>query len=319
MMRRAAIATTLTIAALAGGTGADAQAPSLPSDAVATVGSQAITTTTFMHWLDVAVRAPAGEPSKMAPAPGTPEWEAFRDQVMQFLITSAWLYAEAAEQGVAVTPEQVRASFERTKKQNFPTEKDFQQFLAESGMTIDDLLFRVEINALSDRLRERVTRAIAKPTETQLRRYYREHKRSFRRRRLHEAYVVGTRTKRAAQRALDAVRAGRSWRSQGGEWQVAQNIPLRPRLAWAIRNAAKRVPSGPVKSRGRWFVFELRRIRPARQQTYAQARTAVRQMLQAEAQQRALDAFVTGFHGQWRAQTVCRRDYAVRDCGTIVD
>ncbi|HEX6391061.1 MAG TPA: peptidyl-prolyl cis-trans isomerase [Solirubrobacteraceae bacterium] len=304
-MARMSLAILLTIAALSAVPTATAQAPALPADAAATVGDRPIATATVEHWITIARRS---APAKRA---------ALVEQVMQFLISAEWVRAEATQQGITVTPEQVRAEFARTKKQSFRTEKEFQEFLAESGQTLDDILFRVEVDLLSTALRKKATSGLPQPTEARLRSYYRTHKRQFRRPRLHVAVIVERRTKRAAQRALDAVRSGRSWTGQGAARRAAEYLTL-PRLAWHIRHARRGVPSGPVKSVGRWYVFELRRIHPARQRTYQQSRAAVRARLTAEAEERALGAFLVGFNQYWKAKTVCRRGYSTEDCGTII-
>lgn len=326
------------IAALALAPAAAAQAPTVTPDAAAMVGATPITIATFNRWMTIAA---SSEAEKVVEPPDPPEytrckatkrgtdrermracsreWGALRDQVLQFLISGAWIEAEAGVQGVTVTDEQVQREFERTRDENFETQREFDEFLAESGMTMDDLLFRVRLNALSDELRERAVAGVAKPTPAQRRAYYRKHKRRFRRPRLHQAVVIEKRTRRAAERALAAVRAGRSWRGQGGVARAAEDVPFLPRLAKAIRQAPRGVPIGPVKSRNRWYVFELRRVRPPHQQTFAQARRTVRRLLVSQAQQRALDRFVREFQARWRAETTCRKPYVVDDCGTIVD
>ena len=305
-VKRALLATTLTAAALVATPAATAQAPSVPPDAAAVVGAAPIPIATVDHWVAIAGRQSKEKRSALV------------KEVMEFLITAEWVHAEAAERGLVVTPAEVRADFDKTRKASFKTNKEFERFLSESGQTVDDILFRVESGLLSDKLREDVTRDVRKPTEAQARSYYRQHKRSFDVPRRHEALVVGRSSKRAAQRVLDAVRAGSSWRSQKAERLLAQDLPL-PRLAWHIRNARRGVPAGPVKSLGQWFVFELRRILPGRERTYAQARADVRSTMFAEAQEAALGRFVQDFHGHWKAQTVCRRAYAISDCGTILD
>jgi foldase protein PrsA len=286
--------------------------PRYRADAAAAVGAKPLSYATVEHWIDIA-RLSGTEGHGKAPRTA-----AVIEQVMQFLVGAEWVHGETALRGIAFTPAQVNARFEKTRRQNFQTSKDFDKFLAESGMTIDDLLYRVELDMLSNALRANVTKDVRKPTNAQASAFYVAHKRSFRRPRLHEAVIVERRTRQAAQRALDAVRAGRSWRSQKAVRRAAEDLPL-PRLAWHIRHAARGVPAGPVKSQGHFFVFELRHIRPTRQRTFAQSRAEILSQLHAAAQQRELDAFVRGFQSHWKAETVCRRGYSTQDCGTIVD
>src|SRR4051812_7768103 len=158
------VATAVALAACGG--------DSIPGDAVAKVGDTAITKDQFSHWLKIAAISPAGsaepdqaganaqvpdapnftrciaEKKKTAPKPakGQPkptdaqfkaqcsqQYEGLKQQVLQFLISSAWIQGEAKDQGVTVTDKDVETQFEKTKKQSFPKEADFQKFLRPRG------------------------------------------------------------------------------------------------------------------------------------------------------------------------------------------
>src|SRR5205823_3891051 len=152
---------------------------SVPGNAVARVGDTPITKATFNHWLQIASistqgtpatgkrpkanipqppdftacvaqkRAATPKPAKGQKAPTTAdfkqqckaEYEGLRDQVLQFLISAQWVQGETKDQGIKVTGKEVSQRFAQLKQQSFQKEKDFQNFLASSGMTMDDLLF----------------------------------------------------------------------------------------------------------------------------------------------------------------------------------
>jgi len=100
------------------------------------------------------------------------EYEGLRDQVMQLLIQEKWVAGEAAEQDIKVTDAEVRKQFEQQKKQSFPKEKDYKEFLKTSGFTEQDVLFRVRLEQLSNKLREKVIKGKDKVTDEQIRAYY---------------------------------------------------------------------------------------------------------------------------------------------------
>ena len=52
---------------------------------------------------------------------------------MQFLILEKWVNGEAKDQGLNVTTAIADKEFESTKKQSFPKDKDFQDFLKRRG------------------------------------------------------------------------------------------------------------------------------------------------------------------------------------------
>jgi hypothetical protein len=71
-----------------------------------------------------------------------------RDQVLDFLITAQWLEDRAVTDQIAFTPAQVQRAFAADKRQQFQTPADFKAFLAETGQTIQDVIFRVRVNLI---------------------------------------------------------------------------------------------------------------------------------------------------------------------------
>jgi hypothetical protein len=119
---------------------------------VVCVGTQGITGATFAHWAVVAERS--------EPAPRHPALEPDRaemEQVLGFLISSQWVFGEAEDLGVKVTDGEVARHFDRLRRQQFPKHAEFRRFLARSGQTVADLLLRVKLSILTERIQRRVT------------------------------------------------------------------------------------------------------------------------------------------------------------------
>lgn len=117
------------------------------------MSSHAIVGATYAHWLTVAKKSqgPTGK--------GHPEASAteLQSEVLGFLISSDWVTGEAADLGVIVSAGEARKSFDHIRNQQFPKHGEFEKFLRQSGETVADLLFRVELNLLSQRIQRRVT------------------------------------------------------------------------------------------------------------------------------------------------------------------
>jgi foldase protein PrsA len=79
-----------------------------------------------------------------------------------------------------VTPEQVRRAFERQSRQVFPTERAFRRFLRASGLTEADLLERVELDMLQQRLTDAALEGVPEVTKQDVDRYYARHRRRYR-------------------------------------------------------------------------------------------------------------------------------------------
>jgi foldase protein PrsA len=339
---------------------------SIPGNAVAKVGGSAISKDTFNHWMTVAAissagggepdqpkgsaqvpdppnftkciadkRAKAPKPAKGQPKPTDAqfktqcqqEYNGLRDQVMQFLISSQWIQGEAKDQGVKVSDKDVQKQFAQTKKQSFPKEKDFQNFLKTSGMTLDDIMFRVKLDALSSRLRTKIVKGKDKVSNGQISGYYNKNKSRFAQPERRNLRIVLTKTLARAQTAKAALQHGESWKSvakkysidqasknQGGVLLAVAKGQQEKALDTAVFAATQGKLTGPVKTQFGYYVFQVTKVIPASQQTLAQATPTIKQLLASQNQQKALDAFVKDFRNKWKSKTNCRTGYIIQDC-----
>src|SRR4051794_24143869 len=338
---------------------------SVPGNAVARVGGDSITKTQFNHWMSVAAISSQGaQPGQAAPKAAVPqppdftacvankqktapkpakgqpkptaaqfkaqckqEYEGLRDQVLQFLISAAWIKGEASDQGVKVTDAEVNKQFQQTKKQSFPKEADYQKFLKSSGMSQDDILFRVRLDTLSNKLRQKVTKGKDKVTDAQIQEYYNKNKARFAQPERRDLLVVLTKTQAKAQQAKAAIQSGQSFASvakkfsidqaskaQGGKLAAVAKGQQEKALDTAVFNAKKGSLQGPVKTQFGFYDFKVTKITPASQQSLDQAKTTIKQLLASQKQQKALDTFVKKFQKKWKAKTDCRDGYRTQDC-----
>jgi foldase protein PrsA len=339
---------------------------SIPGNAVAKVGGDAIKTDTFNHWMKVAAISSAGngepdQPKGSAqvpvppdftaciadkrsnapkPAKGQPkptdaqfkaqcqqEYNGLRDQVMQFLVSSEWIQGEAKDQGVSVSEADVNKQFEQTKKQSFPKDKDFQNFLKTSGMTLDDIRFRVKLDALSNKLRGKIVKGKDQVADKDIQAYYNKNKSRFAQPERRDLRIVLTKDKAKADTAKSALQSGQSWKSvakkysidqasknQGGVLLAVAKGQQEKALDTAVFAASKGKLTGPVKTQFGYYVFQVTKVTPASQQTLDQAKPTIKQLLASQNQQKALDAFVKDFRKKWKDKTNCRKGYVIQDC-----
>jgi foldase protein PrsA len=255
------------------------------------------------------------------------EYEGLRDQVLQFLISSQWIIGESADQGVKISDAEVNKQFETTKKQSFPKEADFKKFLKQSAMTIEDVKFRVRVDALSNKLRDKVTKGRDKVTDAEIESYYNKNKARFAQPERRDLRIVLTKTKPKAEQALAALKSGQSFKTVAKKFSIDQASKSRggvllavakgqqeKALDAAIFSAAKGKLVGPVKTQFGYYVFKVQKITKKSQQTLKQARTTIRQLLASQNQQKALESFVKDFTDKWKGKTNCRSGYVISDC-----
>ena len=82
----------------------------------------------------------------------------------------------------------------------------------------------------------------------------------------------------------------------------------------AVFKAKKGQLSGPVKTQFGQYIFEVTKITPASQQTLAQAKETIRQTLQSQNQQKALESFSKDYSERWKEKTDCREGYVIQQC-----
>ena len=337
----------------------------VPGNAVAKVGDETIPKTTFDHWMRIAAISAQGpaagdkaptpkipappdfkdcvaEKTKTAPKPpkGQPkptaeqfksqckqEYEGLRDQVMQLLIQEKWVRGEAGDQDVKVTEAEVRKAFEDQKKQSFPKKGDYEKFLKTSGFTEADILFRVRLEQLSNKLREKVVKGKDKVDDKQISDYYNKNKKRFAQPERRDLRIVLTKTEDKANEAKSALQGGGKWKAiakkysidqasknQGGSLLAVAKGQQEPSLDKAVFAAKKGQLQGPVKTQFGYYVFQVQKITPASQQTLEQAKATIRGILASENQQKALDKFIKDFQKKWKDKTNCRSGYVTQDC-----
>jgi foldase protein PrsA len=338
----------------------------VPGDAVVQVGEQPITKETFNHWLSVAaassaqtaagktapkpvvpdppsytnciahLQATAPKPAKGQPKPTEAqskaqceqEYTALKQEVLGFLISSNWVLGEASDQGVKVSDAEVNKKFEELKKQQFPKEADFQKFLTNTGQTQKDLLLRVKLNLLSQKIQQKITKnGGQKPTEAQIQKYYNENKARFGQPEKRDLKIILTKTQAQAEKAKKEIESGKSFASvaksssidpaskaQGGSLPGVVKGQEQKALDTAVFAAKTSVLGGPVKTPFGYYIFEVTTIHPPSAQTLAQVKSSIQQQLTAQQQQQALSKFVSGFKKKWEGRTDCRTEYVVMDC-----
>ena len=329
----------------------------VPGDAVATVDGTSISKSDFDHWMTVAAKsggqsgAAAPKPPAFAdcikqkrkttpaPAKGQPkvtdsqlktqckqEYNSLRDQVMQLLVSFEWIEGEAKAKDIKVSDKEVQASFDKQKKQAFPKAADFDKFLKDSGQTEGDILKRVRLDTLSNKIRDKVTKGKGKVTEQQIAAYYSSNKSRFGQPQRRDLLVVLTKDQATANKAKAALASGQSFASvakkysiddaskaQGGKLTVSKG-QQEAALDAAVFAAKPGAVVGPVKTQFGYYVFKVTKNTPGTQQTLDQARASIKSLLTTQNQQKALQDFVKKFQKKWKGRTDCRKGYVVQTC-----
>lgn len=163
----------------------------MSSDAVAQVGSAAITKASLSHWMSTIIGgdfyeithqvAPTGlvsDPpdyatcqaglaklaSSLAQKPTVAQLkgkceqlhQALKQQALSYLITAQVAIGQDAEQGLAVSAREAERYFKHLQATQFPKESELQTYLADRHWSLSDELFLVKRDLLSSKLRSKL-------------------------------------------------------------------------------------------------------------------------------------------------------------------
>ena len=211
---------------------------------------------------------------------------------MQFLIQAEWVQQEAEDRDVEVSDAEVKKSFDDQKKQAFPKEEDYAKFLKDSGMSEEDILFRVKLDQLQTKLTQKVTKDEVKISDGDVEEYYDKNKKRFAQPERRDLNVVLTKTEAQANEAKRKLEDGESFKAvskelsideaskvQGGKLPDVSKGQQEKALDTAVFAAKEGQLQGPVKTQFGYYVFEVSAVKAASQQTLAQAKETIRNLL----------------------------------------
>jgi foldase protein PrsA len=282
------------------------------------------------------LEATTAKPAKGQPAPSKAtlksqceqQYKSIQQEVLGFLISAQWVIGEGAHLGVNVSDQEVKKQFATLKAAEFPKAENFEKFLASSGETVSDVLLRIKLNLLSSKIQQKVIKSKKQVTHAEVVKYYNENPSRFGVPEKRSIRVILTKTEAQAKKAREEIEAGQSFatvakrvsiepvsRSAGGLIEGVTKGEEQKALDTAVFSVHKlNVVGGPISTPFGFYVYEVVKITPGKEQSLAQSESLIKQQLASTGQQAALTKFVKEFKQKWRAETDCRPGYVVADC-----
>jgi foldase protein PrsA len=345
----------VVLAAVVAGCGSSSgSSAGIPGDSVAVVAGNPITTKAFKHWMYVAAQGQASQspgspviipdppnytqcmatarkaipslnktPAKTLKADCGQLFTSLSGQVMDFLIKAYWYQADAHKLGIKITNAQVQKALTTAKKSQFSTDAQFQTFLKTSGQTVDDILFRVRVNQIFQKL---TARHPSRVTPAAISSYYDSHKSQFGSPETRNMNIVLTKTLAQANAAKAAIKGGQSWKTVAKKYSIDPSKSTGGALTGvtagqqdaALSKAAFAAPVnkliGPVKSQFGYYLIEVTKVNPATQRSLAQSTALIKQTLQSQLTTQAQSAVDSHAKKDWLKKTSCRTLYKMADC-----
>ncbi len=213
---------------------------STPSNAVATVAGNPITTKALNHWMYVYAKAQAAQsPGAPVIAPNDPPtftkciaqvratipqykttpaktlkadckqlFTSLSSTTLGQLIQGYWFQALAHREGINVTDTEVQTALAKAKKQQFKTEAQYQAYLTQSGYTQDDINYELRLNQVEKKLLAKQSTTV---TPADISAYYASHKSAFGTPERRSMRIVLAKSAAQGAAAKKALQKGQSW------------------------------------------------------------------------------------------------------------
>ena len=180
---------------------------------------------------------------------------------------------------------------------------------------------------LSNKIRDKVVKGKDKVPDQAISDFYDKNRTRFAQPEKRDLRVVLTKGKADADKAYKALEGGDTWsavakrysiddtsKAAGGKLPAQAKGTLDKALDEAVFSAKQNELEGPTKTQYGYYVFTVTAVTAASQQTLAEAEETIKQTLQAQNQQRAIDTFLKDFTKRWKDKTQCSEGYKTSDC-----
>lgn len=344
----AAIATAVIVGACGSG---------VPGNAVAVVGSAQITKAAFAHWEVVANDANQASTGVAAPPVPVPpdftaciaagkkaaataaetdaqlkalcqqQYSALVTEVMNFTIQALWIEGEAVDRHVKVTQAQITKAYNKQRASSKPplkTAKQLNAFLAKSGQTNADLLWRTKLNLLATAIQLSVTKTASKVSAANISAYYKKNHSQFVIPTTLNLHLIETSTAATAAKVKSLIQSGQTYaalapkysidptsKGAGGKLLGVRPGQLTAQLDAAVFKATPSVLVGPIKTPFGYYVFSIDSKTPGKTQTLKQATSTIKSTIAAQQESKANATLQSDFLSKWVKLTKCASGYIV--------
>jgi parvulin-like peptidyl-prolyl isomerase len=267
---------------------------------------------------------------KKPPKPTSKKGEELHKAAVGELLNKAWIFGEAEELGIELTKKEVETELAKVKKESFKTEKAFQEFLKEDHFTEEEVTERIELQLISTKIQEKITKQAPPPSEAAIKEYYeKELATQYTKKPTRDVRVIVNENKKEveeAQKALEADNSAASWKkvtkkyspttaTNGGlQKEIAEEFLTEP-LKKDIFGAATGELVGPVKQEKNYLLLEVVTLHPEKVQPFAEVKSTISTQLAEESSQKYFTEWVgVNFQQKWSQRTTCASGYQIESC-----
>jgi parvulin-like peptidyl-prolyl isomerase len=314
-------------------------APSVPSGDAAVVNGVpsdkgTITEAEVKRGTAQQIAAATSEKKEKAPKPGSKKFEELQSAALGELLDAVWIGGEAEELGISITNKQIEESLAEIKKQNFPTEKAYSEFLEKSHFTQADVDARVELQVLSTEIQERVQAQSGPPSNDEIKAYYEKEKvTQFTTPASRDVRVIVNKDEskvEAAKQALEGDQSEANWKkvapkyssdpttkANGGLQKAITEEFVKGDLKQAIFDSATGELVGPVEYEENFLLIEPVKVNAEKIKKLPEVKSQISQTLAQQKQEEFFSEFVSQYQSKWTSRTFCASDFTIERCSNF--
>jgi parvulin-like peptidyl-prolyl isomerase len=310
--------------------------PSVPSGAVAIVKgvpSEFSTVSEAQFKRSIAQQA-AQSGAKKTPKEGEKKFEELQSAAMTELLDEIWIRGEAEERGLTVTPKALETELAQIKKENFKTKGSYKAYLQGSHFTSKEVEARLELQLLSKKVQESITKSSEPASASEIEAYYEAEKATqFTSPASRDVRVIINEKKaevEKAKAALEKDNSPASWKKVAAKYSsdpsTKGNGGLQPgvteefvkgELKKAIFGTPTNQLVGPFKVEKNYFLTEVVKLNPEKAKSLSEVKSEISSTLTKQKQEAGFGEFVTGFQSKWVSRTYCASAFANESCSNF--
>jgi foldase protein PrsA len=304
LLRFLPVALLLALVVVVAGCGGGSKG--VPSDAVARVGSDTISKTSFNELLAGAQRTYKARKTAF-PKPGTAQYKTLQDQAMQYLVQQDELEQKAKTLNVTVTDKDVDAKLKQIKKQYFGgKESSYKKQLKAQGLTEPQLRLDLHAQILSQKLYNAVTGKL-KVSDADVTKYYNDNKSQYATSESRDVRHILVNNKKLADTIEGLLKDGGDFAALakkyskdpgsaklGGKLTITKGQTVAPfdKVAFTLKTNQT---SPPVHTQYGWHIIQaLSAIKPAKTTPLASVKSQISQQLLQTKRTAAMTAWLNG-------------------------
>lgn len=264
------------------------------------------------------------------PAEGTDAYEQTKDAAVNDVLLERWLLGEAEEQGYEISDRLVDQRLDEIKEQSFANEREFDRFVEQSGFDDGEVLRRVRLQVINERMQEDLIADIPFVSDAQIEAFFEQNEDQFSRpasRQVRlilnedEAVVADARTQieadnrgRTWRRLADEVSEDETSRNRGGRLDGVVEGQGDPDFDRTVFEAQEGELIGPFETDRGFYLIEVLGSTPEDNTPFEEVSENIRQQIAGARQQQDAALSQNLFLQKWATRTICAEDFVTSQC-----